>query len=100
LIRGWRSDKRALAGTLAHALRDCWALVTWSSAAANEALLAGVPVFTAGTCAASSMGMADLTRIETPVYPDGRSGWAAALAGRQWTLDEMRLGMAWHALYA
>jgi hypothetical protein len=37
------ATKRALAATLAEALRDCWALVTWSSAAANEALLAGVP---------------------------------------------------------
>lgn len=100
VVRGWRSDKRALATTLAEALDDCWALVSWSSAAANEALLAGVPVFSAGTCAAAAMGLSDLTRIETPIYPDGRAPWAAALAGRQWTLDELRRGMAWHALHA
>jgi len=100
VVRGWRSNKRALAATLTEALHDCWALVTWSSAAANEALLAGVPVFTAGRCAASPLGLADLTRIETPVYPDDRVRWAAALAGRQWTLEEMRAGMAWHALHA
>ena len=100
VVRGWRSDKRALAATLADALRDCWALVTWSSAAANEALLAGVPVFTAGPCAASPLGLADLTRIESPIYPEGRAAWAAALAGRQWTLDELRQGLAWHVLHA
>ncbi len=100
VVRGWRSDKLALAVTLAEALHDCWALVTWSSSAANEALLAGVPVFTAGACAASRMGSSDLTRIESPLYPDGRAAWAAALAGRQWTLDELRQGMAWRALHA
>ena len=100
VVRGWRSDKRALATTLGQALRDCWALVTWSSAAANEALLAGVPVFCAGPCAASPLGLADLARIESPIYPEGRATWAAALAGRQWTLDELRQGLAWHALHS
>ena len=100
VLRGWRSDKRALATTLPEALRDCWAVVTWSSAAANEALLAGVPVFTAGPCAAAGLGLADLTRIETPSYPDGRAAWAAALAGRQWTLDEIRAGQAWRTLHS
>lgn len=100
VVRGWRSDKRALQTTLGEALRDCWALVTWSSAAANEALLAGVPVFVAGHGAASCMGLAELERIEQPVYPEGRTRWAAALAGRQWTLDEMRQGVAWRTLHA
>jgi hypothetical protein len=99
-VRGWRSDKRALAITLARDLRDCWALVTWSSAAANEALLAGVPVFTAGPCAAARLGLDDLGRIEEPIYPPGRARWAAALAGRQWSLDEFRDGTAWRALHA
>lgn len=100
IVRGWRADKRALAATLAQDLQDCWALVTWSSAAANEALLAGVPVFAAGSCAASALGQSDLARIESPIYPDGRATWAAALAGRQWTLDELRQGTAWHTLHA
>ena len=60
----------------------------------------GVPVFAAGPCAASTMALPDLTRIETPIYPDGRAAWAAALAGHQWTIDEMRAGLAWHALHA
>ncbi|MCI0683021.1 MAG: hypothetical protein L0Y71_13045 [Gemmataceae bacterium] len=97
-IRGWRANKMALATTLKEALRDCWALVTWSSAAANEALLAGVPVFTAGVCAATPMGLSDLTRIESPIYPEGRTEWAAGLAGRQWSLDEFRGGTTWRTL--
>lgn len=100
VVRGWRSNKPALAATLHEALRDCWALVTWSSAAANEALLAGVPVFAAGPCAASALALADLRRIESPIYPPGRARWAAALAGRQWTLDELRDGTAWRTLQA
>ncbi|MEI9893163.1 MAG: hypothetical protein WDN28_04440 [Chthoniobacter sp.] len=99
VVRGWRANKAALAVTLKDALRDCWALVTWSSAAANEALLAGVPVFAAGPCAASPMALSDLTRIETPAYPEGRVRWAAALGGRQWTLDEFRDGTAWRTLH-
>jgi hypothetical protein len=97
-VRGWRANKMALAVTLKEALHDCWALVTWSSAAANEALLAGVPVFAAGACAASPMASSDLTRIESPVYPEGRTEWAAGLAGRQWSLDEFRDGTAWRTL--
>ena len=100
LVRGWRSNKMALAQSLREALLDCWALVTWSSAAANEALLAGVPVFVAGQCAASQMGLSDLSRIESPIYPAGRALWAAALAGQQWSLEEFCQGVAWRALQA
>ncbi len=100
IVRGWRSNKIALASTLGEALKDCWALVTWSSAAANEAVLAGVPVFTCGSCAASGMGLSDLTQIEHPVYPEGRAVWGAALAGRQWSVEEFRDGTAWRALHA
>jgi hypothetical protein len=100
VVRGWRANKMALAKTLREDLRDCWALVTWSSAAANEAVLAGVPVFTAARCAASPMGLSDLRRIESPAYPPGRARWAAALAGRQWALDEIRRGVAWRTLHS
>ena len=100
VVRGWRSNKMALASSLAESLRDCWALVTWSSAAAIEAVLAGVPVFAARQCAASAMGVSDLAKIESPTYPDGRAAWAAALAGRQWTHDEFRRGTAWRTLHA
>lgn len=77
-------------------LNTTHALVTYNSNAAVEALIYGVPVFCTAECAASAMGGRDLARIETPVYHEGRAQWAANLAAHQWTLDEMRSGLAWH----
>jgi hypothetical protein len=65
------------------------------SAAANEALLAGVPVFVTGECAARQMGRNALQHIEQPFYPDDREEWAGALAGAQWTEQELAKGAAW-----
>lgn len=78
------------------ALRGAHAVVTYSSAAAVEALVAGVPVVCAETCAAYPMST-PLAEIETPRTPD-REQWAAVLADNQWTLDELRRGDAWRAL--
>lgn len=100
VLRHWSRDKTERAKTLHHDLQDAWALVTHMSAAANEALLAGVPVFVTGPCAALPMGLSQLGQIETPRRPDGREEWAAGLAARQWTLAEIRRGMAWRALNA
>jgi hypothetical protein len=30
--------------------------------------------------------------------PDDRESWAATLAAQQWTLEEMRSGLAWREL--
>jgi hypothetical protein len=79
-------------------LEGCHALVTHMSNAAVEALVAGVPVFVTGPCAAAPMGLADLGRIESPAYPQGRRHWAAVLAANQWTRDEMRAGVCWREL--
>ncbi|MEQ8504625.1 MAG: hypothetical protein RIB80_04815 [Rhodospirillales bacterium] len=73
-------------------------MVTWTSNAAVDALLAGVPVFCTGDCAASVMGRSDPINIEYPYYPDNRYEWAATLAANQWTLDEIASGMMWAAL--
>ena len=98
-IRGWRRDKDKAAATLQADLAGAWALVTHMSAAANEALLAGVPVICTGPCAASPLARGALADIERPLCGDGREGWAAGLAAMQWTLDELRAGMAWKALH-
>ena len=98
-IRIRKKPAAAGAGTpLAEDLASAWALVTHSSNAAVEALLAGVPVFCTAPCAAAGMGLADLSRIEGPLLPDDRERWAAALAVNQWTLDEMRGGTCWRML--
>lgn len=94
IFRHWSRDKRERASTLEGDLQGAWALVTHSSAAANEALLRGIPVFTTGDCAASPMAGGSLSGIEKPALPDNREQWAAALAGKQWTLDEISTGRA------
>jgi hypothetical protein len=98
-VRRWRRDKGNLAATLQEDLRGAWALVTHMSAAANEALLAGVPVFVTGPCAATPLASGPLSAIEDPRYPDGREEWAAGLANSHWTMDELRDGTAWRRLY-
>jgi hypothetical protein len=98
-IRRWSRDKEKLGHSLQEDLKDAWALVTHASAAANEALLAGVPVFATGLCAAGPLG-GRLAEIEKPRYPDNREAWAAGLAGMQWNLEEMKSGMAWRTLNA
>lgn len=93
----WKSDlsSRPIEADLV----DAWALVTFSSNAAIDALLAGVPVFAlAPFAAARRMGLDDLSAIESPVYPDDRAEFMATLAEQQWTLDEIARGDAWRAL--
>ena len=97
-----RVRRKAAAKTtpLAADLAGCWALVAHSTNAAVEALVAGVPVFCTAPCAARAMGRADLSEIEDPLLPDDRERWLRVLAANQWTLDEMRSGLAWRMLHA
>jgi hypothetical protein len=93
-VRRWSRDKAKMVASFQQDLREAWAVVTHTSAAAVTALCAGVPVFVSGACAASPLASGDLEQIERPRYPEGREAWAAGLAGMQWTLDELRAGMA------
>jgi hypothetical protein len=86
-VRCWTSDKRKASASLQADLKDAHCLVTHMSAAANEALLCGVPVVVTGKCSASPLSSPD---VENLVYPDNREEWAAGLANNQWTLDELR----------
>lgn len=95
----FRTKANTLRGhTLAMDLVDAWAVVAFTSNAAVEAVLAGVPAFALGQCAASAMTLSDLKRIEDPIYPDGRDLWAWTLADNQWTLEEIRSGACWRAI--
>lgn len=101
-VRKWNRDKNKMMATLKADLAGAWALVTHMSAASNEALLVGVPVFVTGACAAvpvaSGTSIADLVSINEPWLPGGRSEWAAGLAGQQWTIDEIKSGKCWRDL--
>lgn len=96
VVRQWSADKGRLGATLRQDLAGAHALVTWSSAAAVAAVVAGVPVVTLGQCAAEPMS-GSLARIERLPTPE-REEWAGVLADNQWTLDEMRRGLAWSML--
>lgn len=85
---------------LAEQLADCWAVVTYSSMVATDALLAGVPAFVLAPGAAAPVTHSDLWEIERPLYPGGREHWAAVLADNQWRLGEIRDGTAWRMLHA
>lgn len=92
IIRAKRDRK-----PLAEDLKGAWALVTHTSAAANEAIIHGIPAFTTGLCAATSMSNHDLAHIERPKCPEGRESWAAAVSAHQWSLSELRMGK-WRAV--
>lgn len=95
-VREWSPDKKALAATLRDDLEGAAALVTYSSAAAITAVLAGVPAVCMGPCAARPVSI-DIADIESPQYAE-RAQWAGVLADRQWTLEELRAGAAWKVL--
>lgn len=80
-------------------LINAWAVVVFSSAAALDALIAGVPVFTLAPFAATvRMGRSDLQQIEDPYYPEDREPFLWNLANNQWTIRELCEGTAWQAL--
>lgn len=93
----WRTTK-AGAWPLSEDLKNAWAVVVWTSNAAVDALVAGVPVFVQSTdSAAYHLGTPDLTRIERPVEPsdEERLRFFQVLAANQWTLEEIEKGVAW-----
>jgi hypothetical protein len=97
IVRRWSRDKRKAVSTLRADLQNAHCLITHMSAAANEALISGVPVFVSGPCAATPIASGSLSNLENPTYPD-REEWAAGLANHQWTLDEIKNGLAWKTL--
>jgi hypothetical protein len=100
--RPLRIRKKGETRPLAEDLKDAWALVTHTSAAAIEAAIAGVPVFVTGPCAAAcismNQGLCSFKRIEErPAGPDIRATWLEGLVRLQWSVDEIRAGAAWRA---
>lgn len=89
---------RAVNDTLINALdNDVFALVTFNSIAAVESVFHGIPAFTlAPVNAASPVSCQDLSKIETPYYPDKDKiyAWGCHLAYGQFHVDEMRSGKA------
>lgn len=89
--------------SLASILPNCHALVTHGSNAAIEAIAAGVPAVLCsreGAAAAWPLAEHQLENINDPFFPDDdlRRRVFANLAWCQFTLEEMRSGLAWETL--
>ena len=96
IIRDKDTRQERLKNTIYHQLQDddIFAVVTYNSIAAVEAIGFGIPAFTATPTAADNFCLKDLTRIETPVYEDREKieKWQHWLAYCQYTIEEMKNG--------
>jgi len=79
-------------------LENAWAVVSSQSTGAIDAILKGIPSFCESTSATLPMSLTDLSKIETPFYPDNRQEWVDSLIANQYTLKEIRTGVAWRRL--
>lgn len=75
-------------------LENAAAVVTYDSNMAVDALLYGVPVFTAGKTKADPLACHDIEQIVDPPKPD-RQQWAHDLAYSQFNVNELRAGLPW-----
>jgi len=82
-----------------NALRGAWAVVSYSSNPATEAVLAGVPVFVSehSMCWDVGNNVNDLSTIENPERPD-RTQWCNDIAYSEWTIQEIKDGIPWDRL--
>lgn len=80
-------------------LDGSWAVVTYNSNSAVDALIKGIPVFAFDEGSmAYSVSNKDLSLISEPRLFD-RVQWLSDLAYSQWTPDEMREGKTWAHLF-
>lgn len=91
-LRKWDADKLAIQRTLVQDLQGARVLLTHSSAAAITALLEGIPVVVERASAVAR------GRLSTDNSVDDRPRMFNVLADHQWTLNEMKEGMAWAKL--
>jgi hypothetical protein len=100
IVRDRVKDKieRRVSNTLIQALdNDVFALVTYNSIAAVVRIFHGIPAFTlAPANAASPVALQELSKIETPYYPDNDTlyAWGCHLAYGQFHVAELKNGSA------
>ncbi len=85
---------------LADELKRCFVLVTYSSNAAVDAVLAGVPAIVLGPGIARPVASRSVADVYDPYWPPDkvRHQWLADLAYCQWTTEEMASGAMWNVL--
>ena len=81
---------------LQHDFKDCWAIVSWHSMCASQAVVQGIPSFSSEHSPAFpvSYSLQELNQIEKPKIPD-REQWLYSLLGSQFTIEEMKSGFAY-----
>jgi hypothetical protein len=80
--------------SLAEDFSDASRVVVYNSTTAVESVLAGIPTVTMDVgSVAYPMASHDLT---APLIRPDRTRWCYDLAWRQWTLEELGNGLAWH----
>lgn len=92
-----RHKKESDRTRLSNILTDAYAVVTWSSAAAVEAIINGVPAFVLNHSIAAPMSRTNLDFIDRPLRPD-REQWCYNLAYQQWTMPEFKRAEPWKYL--
>lgn len=91
-LRGVEQSRNA---DLSDDLTNCHCVVAYNSTSLARAVISGVPVCALGPGSlVTEVAIQSLEQIEEPITPD-RSAWAAQLAWRQFTLNEMKAGLAW-----
>jgi len=78
--------------------QDIWAVVTYNSIAAVEAVQVGIPSFSLAPTAASLVTTDDLSLIDCPPRTDEQViyKWLCSLAYGQFSIDEIITGQAWN----
>lgn len=77
-----------------------WAVVSFQSSAAIKAVNRGVPSFLMkpGYSATQPVSLTDLSKIETPFYPDNRYEWLSSICNNQFLKHEITTGKAYRYL--
>ena len=77
-------------------MKDAHAVVSFQSSAAAKAIIKGTPSFTITDKYSASvpMSLTDLSKIETPMYPENRHEWLCNLANHQFYASEIENGYA------
>lgn len=95
LIEGTRHSGKDEA--LLRVLKLSHCMVTHGSAAALEAIVAGVPVVALGPCVATPVANKSIDDIRNPYFPSdhARFQWLCNVAWCQWSGEELASGEAW-----
>lgn len=98
-VRPWSPDKIKLSLKLMDEIASdkLRLLVTHSSASAITAMLEGVPAISEVGAAHALTGPLTRESVENPPRPADRERFASVLADAQFTLEEMKRGLAWRA---